>query len=249
MGSSELVESRMGAVVWAIRQRSVSHPRSSNRTCPIKASGSPVGFTEGHTGSEPTTRGVCAVGNSPSVPRHSSLGRRLSLMVFSGSSPITTTSPSSKAHQKSGPFAPPALPGINAPSTLSDSRHDRRLRDVEAATLARDGSPPITRTTFSDVPCPLPRRIERVRVSIASPLVQPSPNGRRVGIRIVTFEMLWGERRGQWHHRRSSESMERPMQKLNDLSRSLTPLDPDGTLIERGEGSAQVVQLLHGALH
>jgi transposase len=61
--------------------------------------------------------------------------------------------------------------------------------------------------------------------------MQPSPNGRRVGIRIVTFEMLWGERRGQWHHRRSSESMERPMQKLNDLSLSLTPLDPDGTLI------------------
>src|SRR5664280_3244607 len=35
----------MGAVAWAIRQRSVSHPRSSNRTCPIKASGSPTGFT------------------------------------------------------------------------------------------------------------------------------------------------------------------------------------------------------------
>ena len=27
-----------------------------------------------------------------------------------------------------------------------------------------------------------------MRVSIASPLMQPSPNGRRVGIRIVTFE-------------------------------------------------------------
>src|SRR5213078_2867920 len=39
-----------------------------------------------------------------------------------------------------------------------------------------------------DVPSPLPRRIERVRVSIASPLTRPSPNGRRVGIRIVTFE-------------------------------------------------------------
>jgi hypothetical protein len=65
-------------------------------------------------------------------------------------------------------------------------------RDVEAATLARDGSPPITRTTFSDVPCPLPRRIERVRVSIASPLTRPSPNGRRVGIRIVTFEACSG---------------------------------------------------------
>ncbi len=34
-------------------------------------------------------------------------------MVLAGSSPITTTSPSSKAHQKSGPLAPPALPGIN----------------------------------------------------------------------------------------------------------------------------------------
>src|SRR6516162_7794376 len=44
----------------------------------------------------------------------------------------------------------------------------------------------------SDVLCPLPRRIERVHVSITSPLVQPSPNGRRVGIRIVTFEACSG---------------------------------------------------------
>jgi hypothetical protein len=29
-----------------------------------------------------------------------------------------------------------------------------------------------------------------VRVSIASPLTRPSPFDRRVGIRIVTFEML-----------------------------------------------------------
>src|ERR1700686_2903242 len=61
------------------------------------------------------------------APRHSSLGRRLSLMVFSGSSPITTTSPSSKAHQKSGSFAPPALPSFNSRMTLSDSRQSRRL--------------------------------------------------------------------------------------------------------------------------
>jgi len=61
-----MVESRMGAVAWAIRRRSVSHPRSSNRTCPIKASGSPTGFTERHTGSEPTARGICTVSNSPS---------------------------------------------------------------------------------------------------------------------------------------------------------------------------------------
>jgi hypothetical protein len=48
-------------------------------------------------------------------------------MVFSGSSPITTTSPSSTAHQKSGPFPPPALPGFDGHTTLSDSRHGRRL--------------------------------------------------------------------------------------------------------------------------
>jgi hypothetical protein len=48
--------------------------------------------------------------------------------VFAGSSPITFTSPSSKARQKSGPFPPPALPGFNGPMTLSDSRQCRRLQ-------------------------------------------------------------------------------------------------------------------------
>ena len=46
---SGLVESRMGAVAWGhFSHRPVSHPRSSNRTCPIKASGSPTGFTVRH---------------------------------------------------------------------------------------------------------------------------------------------------------------------------------------------------------
>jgi hypothetical protein len=49
------------------------------------------------------------------------------LMVFAGSSPITTTSPSSKAHQKSGSCPQPALPGFNGHTTPSDSRHCRRL--------------------------------------------------------------------------------------------------------------------------
>jgi hypothetical protein len=47
--------------------------------------------------------------------------------VFVGSSPITFTSPSSKAHQKSGSFPLPALPGFNGRMTLSDSRQCRRL--------------------------------------------------------------------------------------------------------------------------
>src|SRR5262245_19508113 len=50
-----------------------------------------------------------------------------SLSVLLGSSPIIVTSPSSKAHQKSGSFAPLALPSFNAPTTLSDSRQSRRL--------------------------------------------------------------------------------------------------------------------------
>ena len=33
-----------------------------------------------------------------------------------------------KHAKKSGPFAPPALPGLDAPTTLSDSRHGRRLK-------------------------------------------------------------------------------------------------------------------------
>jgi hypothetical protein len=124
-----------------------------------------------------------------------------SSQVLQGSSPITFTSPSSKAHQKSGSFAPPALPGLVMSETCSACTLQRpcptpavatACRDVEAATLANDGSPPITTNHLSDVPCPLPRRIERVRVSIASPLMQPSPNGRRVGIRIVTIEACSG---------------------------------------------------------
>src|ERR1700683_3347024 len=56
----------MGAVAWAIRQRSVSHPRSSNRTCRSPASGSPTGFTARYTESKLTARGFGTVSNSPS---------------------------------------------------------------------------------------------------------------------------------------------------------------------------------------
>ena len=57
------------------------------------------------------------------------------------------TSPS-KAHQKSGPFPPPALPGLNGRMTLSDSRPARRLAQRGGRHPRRDGSPPITRITF-----------------------------------------------------------------------------------------------------
>jgi hypothetical protein len=45
------------------------------------------------------------------------------------------------------------------------------------------------------------------------------------------MEDAMGRRREYCIHRRRCEPMERPMQKLNDVSRSLTALEPDGTLI------------------
>src|SRR5688500_11476499 len=43
------LESRKGAVAWAMRRSSVSLPRSSNRTCGFPASGFPTGFIVRHT--------------------------------------------------------------------------------------------------------------------------------------------------------------------------------------------------------
>ena len=53
-----------------------------------------------------------------------------------------------KRIRSQGPFLSQHYPASTVYTTPSDSRHGRRLRDVEAATLALDGSPPITRTTF-----------------------------------------------------------------------------------------------------
>src|SRR5436189_4616814 len=61
--------------------------------------------------------------------------------------------------------------------------------------------------------------------------------------------MLWGERRGQWHHRRSSESTERFMPQQNDLSRSLVALEQDATLIaviEMGQSNWLVAGIVPG---
>jgi RND family efflux transporter MFP subunit len=54
------VESRRGAVAWAMRQRSVSSPRSSNRTCRFPASGFPTGFIAEHTAAGQGARVVAA---------------------------------------------------------------------------------------------------------------------------------------------------------------------------------------------
>ncbi len=63
--------------------------------------------------------------------------------------PITSTSPSSQACQKSGSFAPPALPSLNARTTLSDSRLDRRLKTtLRPQPSPRTGLPQLPGTPF-----------------------------------------------------------------------------------------------------
>jgi hypothetical protein len=108
---------------------SVSHPRSSNRTCGSPASGFPTGFTLRHTSNDnfqlmPATT-ICA-------EFRLRLEVKLSLespnfLVFAGPWPITSSCLRQKAYQKQGPFPPPALPGLNGCMTLSDSRPDQRL--------------------------------------------------------------------------------------------------------------------------
>ena len=84
----------------------------------------------------------------------------------------------------------PASTVLRPCPTPDPSRRAKHV--VEAATLARNGSPPITRITIPACRAHLPRRIERVRSSISSPLMLPSPLFRRVGIRIITFEACSG---------------------------------------------------------
>src|SRR5881398_2746337 len=185
-----------------MRQRSVSRPRSSNRTCGFPASGFPTGFTARHTAG--TEFGVCCRSSGrwqtrPTAPIGVRLRRGVKLLQkrpdTQGCSRLIAnhrSSAPSKAHQKQGPFPPPALPGLLGRMALSDSRPTRHLGNGGAASPGRDGSPPLTRITLPACRAPYPGGSRRVLASIASPLTRPSPFPRRVGIRIFTFEAFSG---------------------------------------------------------
>ena len=145
---SALVESRMGAVAWAIRQRSVSHPRSSNRTCPIKASGSPTGFTVRHTESKPTARGFGTVSNSPSPLDTAISGGACLCWCFQAYRQSPRPRHLRKLTRSQGPLLRRHYPASTLLRPCPIPAMTAAFRNVEAATLALDGSPPITRTTF-----------------------------------------------------------------------------------------------------
>src|ERR1700730_779980 len=145
---SRSVESRMGAVAWAMRQRSLSHPRSSNRTCGFPASGSPTGFIVRHT-KQITDR-----------KRH--LRREFVLrLTIQLSLKDPDDSRCLQAHRQSpspcllrkhtrsqGPFLRRRYPASTVVRPCPTPANAAARSDVEAATLAPNGSPPITRTTF-----------------------------------------------------------------------------------------------------
>ena len=64
--------------------------------------------------------------------------------------------------------------------------------DVEAAALAPNGSPPITRTTFPTCRAHYPGGSSGCVRRFLPRITRPSPCSRRVGIRIVTFEACSG---------------------------------------------------------
>src|SRR5208283_3376602 len=88
-----------------------------------------------------------------------------------------------------------------------------------------------------------------------------SPNWRRIFPRLLTFTTLpsrlsrkvqfrfYGARGGHWRLRRGNQTMEPPMSKQNDLSKSLVALEQDATLIavvEMGQASWLVAGIVPG---
>ena len=167
-------------MAWAIWQHSVSCPRSSNRTCRFPASGFPTSFIVRHTEKSSGRKRPLRGGFPPSPydtafsegPGLSGVVRlianHLPLTIFESAPEVRVLS-SAGVTQPQQSYDPVRLPSKPPPES-----------DVEAATLAQNGSPLITRITFPTCRAQYPGGSKRVRLSIASP---PT----RHGIRIRTF--------------------------------------------------------------
>ena len=112
--------------------------------------------------------------------------------MLSGVARLIANHPSSapsKAHQKSGPFPPPALPGLNGPMALSDARPAHRRSRCWRRDLRPKRASPDYPDHLSNVPCPLPRWIGTGAFVGCFPIPRGLPRAvRRVGIHNFTFE-------------------------------------------------------------
>ena len=91
----------------------------------------------------------------------------------------------SEAHHKSGPFPPPALPGLSSTMTLSDSRPDRRqLRRWRTPPPPAAGIPRLPKSPFRRAVPTYPGGSRQVLASVASlshaafPVSQPGRHPR-----------------------------------------------------------------------
>ena len=158
------------------------------------------------------------------------------------------SSPTSQARLKSGAFAPPELPGLNALTPLSDSRPTHRLKAMVEMRPPTGRVSPDYPCHPSNVPCPLPRRTEQGHASMACLFVRPSPSTRRVGVRIGSFEACSGctrvtARRIAQPPRAAFVTRLRPGQSPSRTARQL----PDSSTIIRVEPPSTSNTRLRGA--
>ena len=133
LGSCDAVESRTGAVAWAIRHHPVSRPRSSNAACGFPARRSPTGFTAQHT-TRPVFARECAVDAVFALPQ-SSFRRLLALPVFVGS----RQSPCPRHPQKRTRSQGPSLHRRYPASAVSGRRRRARLLSRWPPSAAQTG--------------------------------------------------------------------------------------------------------------
>ena len=112
-----------------------------------------------------------------------------------------------------GPVRLPAEPALLA-------------RTAELRTPPGGTSLPALRSPLADLPCPLPRRTEPLRMSVPSRLVRPAPYLRRVGVHDFTLE-TWGARPAQAY------CALRPASLLARLSPDFVTRLPPGRLPDR----------------
>jgi hypothetical protein len=157
-------------VAWAMRQRSVSRPRSSNRTCGFPASGFPTGFSPRHTAA-PRVRCVLlkqrALADAPS-----NTDRRPSSPRGKASSEASGYAGVFQAHRQSPILGSvQSAPEVRALSSASITRPPRSYGPLRLPSdpppVRRGGCQPQSGRVSpadphhpSNVPCPVPRRIE-----------------------------------------------------------------------------------------
>jgi hypothetical protein len=210
--NSAIVESRTGAVAWALRQRPVSRPRSSNRTCGFPASGFPTGFSPRPTAAR---RGRCALLKQRArADAPSSTDRRPSSPRGKASSEASGYSGVFQAHRQSPILGSvQSAPEARALSSASITRPPRSygplrlpsdpppLRRWGCQSRSRRVSPDYAHHP-SNVPCPIPRRIETGACVDCFPAHAAFPVSQAGRHPQLHFRDAMGRTVARWHHRR-----------------------------------------------